>query len=145
MINIEQYLGPYRDHPEATFDKCQQAQGMLQKVNALLTEAKSRGAYNDEVNPSTGTQVSGSGNGGARPSDCPVGAPNSNHKKFRAVDVYDPRNKLDEWLDRYDSDGGKYNPTLERYGLYREHPASTQGWTHLSDLPPGSGNRTFRP
>lgn len=145
MIKLEDYLGNYREHPDATAEKREVASAMLVRVNALLAEAKSRAAYNDEINPATGTQVSGSGNGGARPSNSVIGAVNSNHKKFRAVDVYDPRNKLDDWLDKFDSDGGKYNPVLERHGLYREHGAATDGWCHLSDLAPGSKRRTFRP
>lgn len=58
------------------------------------------------------------------------------HESAHAVDVADPLNELDAWLD---------DEKLASYGLYREHPDATKGWTHLQNVPPGSHNRTFKP
>lgn len=135
MISLVDYFGPWEDSSDAT-DECHQAaQEMLDKVNPLLEEAEANGVEL-EMNPKTGTLVSGKTYGGFRPQDCPEGAPHSSHKEGRAVDVYDPHGALDRWVS---------DLILEKFDLYREHPADTSGWCHLSDKAPGSGKRTFHP
>lgn len=58
------------------------------------------------------------------------------HESANAVDVADPLNELDAWLD---------DDKLASYGLYREAPEATKGWVHLQNIPPGSHRRTFNP
>jgi hypothetical protein len=135
MISFAQYFGKWGGHPDATPDRQQNAQGLLAKVNVLLVAAKDEGVPLP-INPHTGSQVSGETLGGFRPQSCAIGAPNSKHKTGHAVDVYDPTNAIDNWLD---------DEKLEQFGLYREHPDSTRSWCHLSDVSPSSGRRTFQP
>lgn len=135
MISLADYFGIYANHSDANFGVWNAADVMLDKVNALLRHCD-RMQVKSQINPKTGTQISGEGNGGFRPKDCPVGAKNSAHKQGRAVDVYDPDGKLDELID---------DKLLEQYGLYREAPVATPTWVHLQDRPPGSGKRTFQP
>lgn len=111
------------------------AEVMLDKVNALLERALQEGVRL-ETNPHTGTLVGGEKNGGFRPQDCAIGAAKSAHKQARAVDIYDPDNALDGWLN---------DDILTEFGLYREAPTATNRWCHLSDKMPGSGRRTFQP
>lgn len=126
----------------------QAADELLGRVNRLLDSAKAAGAYDDEIDPDTGTQVSGSkggsGDGGWRPSDATTGAPNSKHKQGKAVDCYDPQNTLDLWLNTFE-DGYGGNTKLAEHGLWRENPVATRGWVHLQCVPPGSNKRTFFP
>lgn len=140
MISIRDYFSPRWGHPDATPEKIEAADDMLSKVNALLFEAEQAGVYHWQIDPDTGTNVSGSkngsGDGGFRPHDATTGAPRSKHKLARAVDVYDPDNRLDRWLTDY---------VLAKHGLYREAPEATSGWVHLQDVAPGSGTRTFFP
>ena len=131
MITIDDYLGPWREHPDVTEHVRLKAGLMLQMVNLLLL---SFGKC--EANPKTGTLISGTQYGGFRPQNCPQGSKNSSHKTGEGVDIYDPANRLDEWLT---------DETLEQYGLYRESPLHTKGWTHLTTRAPGSGKRTFLP
>lgn len=135
MISLADYLGVHADSPDATDARKAAAEAMLDSVNALLLEAE---AYGVELptNPKTGTLVSGETYGGFRPQSCPIGAPSSAHKEGRAVDVYDPTGALDKWIT---------DMRLEHFGLYREHPADTSGWCHLTDRAPGSERRTFHP
>ena len=135
MITIDDYFGPYAKHPDAKPGKWAVADIMLDKVNGLLEEAMEHGV--DFIdNPKTGTLVSGSENGGFRPMDCKTGAPLSAHKGGHAVDVFDPRNELDNWLT---------DEILTKHKLYREHPDDSPTWCHLQDTPPKSGKRTFKP
>lgn len=133
MISSRDYLGPWIDHEDATPDRKAAADVMLEKVNALLLEADAHGVE-FHINPHTATFVSGEKYGGFRPQDCPIGAPHSAHKEGRAVDVYDPHGDLDRWLT---------DARLAAHELYRETPASTNGWCHLQDRP--TANRTFNP
>jgi hypothetical protein len=135
MISVSDYLGPWSSHPDCTEARKESALLLLDKVNALLEQAEANGVEL-HTNPHTKTLVAGEAYGGFRPQDAPVGAPHSNHKEGHAVDVFDP----DGALDRYLTD-----MRLEQFALYRESPLDTEGWCHLSDLPPGSGKRTFRP
>ena len=135
MISIADYFGHWADHPAATPERKAAAAALLDAVNPLLMEAEANGIW-IQTNPHTSTMVSGETFGGFRPQDCPIGAPHSSHKEARAVDVYDPDNALDRWLT---------DARLEAHGLYREAPASTNTWCHLTDRAPGSGHRTFQP
>ena len=135
MITVEEYFGKKIGLPQVTAIMIENATGLLEKVNRCLTD------FGDVPNdPDTGTQISGAkggiGDGGFRLPFSATGAKSSKHKTAHAVDVYDPEGKLDAWLD---------DRKLTLYGLYRESPEATIGWTHLQDIPPGSGHRTFYP
>lgn len=135
MIFLNDYFGPWINHPDATEEVKKNAEIFLEKVASLLDEA-----FLNEIdlvdNPATGTLISGKTYGGFRPQDCPQGSKNSSHKVGRGVDIYDPLNALDNWIT---------DSILEKHGLYREAPLFTKTWTHLSDRAPGSGRRTFQP
>lgn len=133
MITLRDYFGPWIGHRDATPDRKAAAILMLSKVNALLKQAT---GLSLRENPVTGTMVSGLDLGGFRPQACLVGAKTSSHKEGRGVDVYDPDNHLDQWIT---------DAVLEAHDLYRESPAMTDGWVHLTDRPPSSKHRTFLP
>lgn len=135
MISVADYFGTHAGCADATDERENNAEALLEKVNALLEEAEAHGVELD-MNPATGTLVSGKTFGGFRPQDCTQGAPHSSHKEAMAVDVYDQMGALDRWVT---------DPILESHGLYREHPADTPGWTHLTTRAPASGRRTFHP
>lgn len=149
MISVKAYFGPKLGHPEATEAMVENAEALLGKVNALLERAGAECGYACEIDPDTGSSVSGSkggaGDGGFRLGASKTGATNSKHKLARAVDVYDPDDRLDTWISSFDSEGGAGNSLLEELGLYREAPGATPGWCHLQDLAPGSGRHTFNP
>ena len=135
MISLTDYFGPWIDSPDATPERKEAAQIMLDKVNAFLEEAEANGVE-IRTNPHTKTCVSGQTYGGFRPQSCPTGKPDSAHKEGRAVDVFDPDDALDAWTT---------DARLEAHGLYREAPSSTLKWLHLTDRAPHSGKRTFFP
>lgn len=135
MISIDEYVGPHSESEDWTPDRKANAEVLLEKVNPLLEAAEANGVPLD-MNPKTGSLVSGTQYGGFRPQSCPEGAPRSSHKEGQAVDVYDPHGYLDRWLT---------DLILEKNGLYREHPADTNGWCHLTTRAPGSGRRSFHP
>lgn len=62
------------------------------------------------------------------------------HMTARAVDLEDKDGRLDAWCM---SDLGQAQ--LKDIGLWLEHPDFTPNWCHLQMIPPGSGNRVFRP
>lgn len=136
MITLERYFAG-KLHSDA-HDMA--AADLLAHVNPLLIEAAQHGAYDYAVDCDTGCNISGSkggsGDGGFRLPDAKTGSPQSSHKEAKGIDIYDPFNKLDDWL----TDG-----TLATHGLYREHPSKTLGWCHLSTRKPGSKLRTFLP
>lgn len=144
MITLTQYFAgkPHAPGLEAVADE------LLDKVNRLLAEAHDAGEFGRPVCPNTGSEISGSkggsGDGGFRLSTATTGAATSSHKEARAVDVYDPGGRLDEWLDQFEHGVGD-NSKLAEYGLYREAPSATPGWCHLSTRAPKSGRRTFNP
>ncbi len=70
----------------------------------------------------------------------PRAAPNSKHMTGQAIDLYDPDEKLDNFLVSMEG-----STILKELGLWMEHPSATKGWTHLQSLPPKSGNRIFFP
>ena len=131
MITIDQYFGEFQH----TGDHVNNAKVLLNRVNVLIGDAKKYGVV-IKTNKATGSEISGSTFGGFRPEDCPQGAKLSSHKQAMAVDVYDPDNALDGWLD---------DIKLLKYDLYREHPEQTKSWCHLSTKAPKSGKRTFLP
>lgn len=130
MITLDQYFGS-KEHSPLQADN---AGILLDKVNKLIAETD----LPFPVNPKRGDQISGNkdGDGGFRLPDSKTGVAGSKHKQGHAVDIYDPLNELDKYLD---------DRILTLYGLYREHPDSTPTWTHLQSIPPGSGKRTFFP
>lgn len=135
MISIAEYVGPHAESPDWTPERKDAAVVLLEKVNELLAAAEHNGVELPD-NPKTGSLVSGTQYGGFRPQNCPDGAPHSSHKEGLAVDVYDPHGYLDRWIS---------DLILEKYGLYREHPADTPTWTHLTTRAPASGRRSFHP
>lgn len=140
MLTVDAYFGPRLNHPELTDALRENAQLLVERVNVLLEAARELRVYSPRVDPDTGTCVSGSkgnsGDGGWRPSDSKTGGPSSKHRTAHAVDIFDPVDALDTWLD---------DDTLYAYGLYRERASDTPGWCHLQDVAPGSGHRTFIP
>lgn len=145
IISIDDYFSCWITHPDVTPDRMAKAVKLLPKVNGLLQDALDKQVPLN-INPVTGTYVSGrkNGYGGFRPQDCPQGATKSAHKDGRGVDVYDFGDALDEWLDSFETGNGG-NTKLEEFGLYREAPYATESWLHLSDRAPGSGHRTYDP
>lgn len=135
MLTVEHYFGKFTElaKDEELFAN---ATGLLRNVNMLLSAYVSHRGSDMPINPSTGNIISGSLYGGIRPLDCPQGAAKSSHKKGLAVDIYDPKNELDAWLN---------DITLLKFNLYREHPDSTPHWCHLTINSPASGHRTFKP
>ena len=144
MITPEQYFGAKPHDAEQEI----MADDLLVRVNALIAEAERSLEFTSAICPNTGTQISGSkggtGDGGFRLPTATTGSPQSSHKQAKAVDVYDPLDKLDEWLDQFEHGVGD-NTKLAEHGLYREAPAHTPTWCHLSTRRPGSGRRTFNP
>ena len=145
MITIEQY---FREKPR-TDEHETAAVDLLERVNALIDEAVVAGAFKRTIDPDTGTEISGSrggaGDGGFRLPNATTGKSLSSHKEAKGVDVFDPYEQLDDWLTAFEHDGSGGNSKLEEYGLYREAPGATPGWTHLTTRAPGSGRRTFNP
>ena len=135
MISLDDYFKAYADHPALTDEIRENAEKLLDRVNALLDECEGMG-WNPRINPATETMISGQKNGGWRPPECAIGAPGSSHKQGRGVDIADADNSLDALI----TDG-----MLVRHGLFREAPDFTKSWTHLTDRSPRSGKRTFSP
>lgn len=144
MITLEAYFGAKPHDAEQEI----MADDLLTRVNALIAEAEASVEFTSTVCPNTGTQISGSkggtGDGGFRLPTATTGSPKSSHKQAKAVDVFDPLDKLDEWLDKYEHGVGD-NRMLAKHGLYRESPAHTPTWCHLQTRVPLSGRRTFNP
>src|SRR5579885_2530065 len=134
MISTDDY---FKGHPDLRTPELEAAaDGLLEKVDALRLEAEGAGV-DFFTNPHTGTDVAGDGNGGIRPIETKVGAPDSQHKHAHAVDVYDPSRKFASWcLAHFER--------LVAYGLHMEDPRWTWSqygnhWVHLKDMPPVSG------
>lgn len=66
--------------------------------------------------------------------------PITNHMKGGAMDLDDPDDKLDEWLE---SDDGK--KVVKELDLYIENKKYTKGWAHIQVIRTKSGNRYFIP
>ena len=142
MISLEDYFGPWRYSPDANDVVVGNAEVFLPKANALLDRYETDTGQEVQQNPVTSNrmhhrdEISGQQYGGFRPQACPQGAPDSSHKQGRGGDVFDPDNAIDDWLT---------DELLTEFGLYREAPASTPRWCHLTDREPRSGHRTFQP
>lgn len=135
MILFKEYFGKFLDHKDATEEVKENAIVLLERVNDLLEYSFEFGV-DMVLNPLTKTYISGAKYGGFRPQNCPIGAPKSAHKTGEAVDIYDPKNLLDNWIN---------DVILSRFNLYRESPLSTPKWTHLTTRSPKSNRRTFSP
>lgn len=155
MISLLQYFsnpttGEEKQH---TDEHEREAADVLARRQALRDDyhAANPGRASPDVDPDTGTEISGkrngSGDGGFRLRGNHTSAPGvfSSHEEARAVDDSDQDNGLDDWLTLFDSEDGRHNAMLERHGLYREHPSATPTWCHLTTRPPKSGKRTFLP
>lgn len=138
MITLAQYAGihavtdDWKNHPERITD----AKELLRRVNAMLYTLSQIQVYDNKINPKTNSQISGETFGGFRPQSCPIGAPESSHKVGMGIDVFDPKDILDDYLD-------KHPEYLAQYDLYRELAKSTPGWCHLQTRK--TSKRTFKP
>lgn len=141
MISMADYFGKYgKDHKDVTPARYANAQRLLTKVNSLMAIAMVNG-IEFPVNPNTKTQISGVTNGGYRPQNCPIGAPNSAHKQCLAVDIFDPKGEIDEWL----NNSKEAREAIKDLDMYFEAMSATVGWSHWSILKPASGRRFFSP
>lgn len=131
MITLEQYFGRFSH----TAEQQGNAELLLARVNLLLDDAVKYGVVL-KIDPDTKCFIGGNQYGGFRPENCPIGAQKSAHKLAMAVDIYDPYNALDVWLD---------DAKLLKYNLCREHPDYTPSWVHLSTKMAKSGKLTFIP
>ena len=136
MITLQDYFGD-KPHPN---EYNLNALTLLYRVNNLIAAYTTDTGKLPEINPITGSQVSGSkgGDGGFRLPTSTTGSSRSAHKLGMAIDLYDHGEHLDKWLDAKPD-------ALIKYDLYREEPASTINWCHLSTRKPLSGKRTFTP
>jgi hypothetical protein len=137
MITLNEYVGPHRASKDWTPAREQNATKLLAACAALEVEMVDDGVV-FPTNPATGSGVSGQTFGGFRPQDCPQGAPDSSHKEAQAVDRYDPKNEIDDWI-------VKHLDRLAFHGLYIEHPSATSTWSHWTTRAPKSGRRVFYP
>jgi hypothetical protein len=112
---------------------------MLDKVNDLLDHAAAEQDcdYLRVIDVDTGSCISGvkggAGDGGFRLATSTTGDASSKHRTAHAVDVFDPGNKLDDWIT---------DEILARFGLWRERPEITPGWCHLQDVVTLTGKRS---
>lgn len=137
LLSLDQYFGPWRNHPDASKPRRENALRLLAAVEKLAALAVADGVV-FRANPKTGSVVSGLQYGGFRPQSCCEGAPNSSHKDALAVDLFDPAGKIDAWcLANIDK--------LEACKIYIEHPSATKAWSHWTLRPPKSGRRAFFP
>lgn len=143
MITVEDYFRKPHSVEQRT-----EAEVLLRTVRAMVNEAVENDAFTWKADPDTNCCISGQkggdGDGGFRTPGSRTGGAGSAHREAKAVDVYDPENLLDTWLDAFEGPDGQ-NTKLAEHGLYREHPTDTPGWCHLQTRPPGSGRRTFNP
>lgn len=137
MITAADYFGQYAEHPDATAERRYHATALLDVVNDLREVAAADGCELP-VNPATGCGISGNGNGGFRPQDCKVGAPDSTHKDGSGIDNYDPLRQFASWCLAHPEE-------LEKRGLHMEDPRWTPTWVHLQDVPPKSGRLVYIP
>ena len=137
MITLEDYFGPYWDHPDKTEEVERNAMDLLRKCNALYCMAELDNCPLP-INPKTGTGVSGKTEGGFRPHDSHTGAPNSTHKTGQGVDRYDPERRLAAWILAHPE-------SLKECDLYMEDCRWAVGWVHLQSIPPRSKKRVYIP
>lgn len=136
-ITLDDYFAAYAGHSEITAEMQAFAADLLDRVNALREEAEADGVV-FQLNPATGTYISGQRNGGWRPSDCPIGAPSSAHKQAKGVDNFDPTRRFASWC-------MAHHDRLRHHGLTMERPEWTPTWVHLQSRPVASGVVAFVP
>lgn len=133
MITLNDYITASGKYPERlksselTDEVKKNAQKLLDKVNALLKDLNLK-----DIKVSSGFRPS------AVNANIKGAAKKSNHLSGNALDLLDPKNKLDELF-------MNNLKLLEKHGLYLEHPSKTNTWSHLQQVPPASGNRVFMP
>lgn len=136
-LHVEQYFGKWLKSKDVTIAIIDNAKALVNECNRLIERLEGEGVILI-INPLTQSLIGGETLGGFRPQDCPIGAPQSAHKQGLAVDIYDPDNKIDNWLYKNQS-------ALKEFKLYFEHPAATNHWSHWSLRAPKSGRRFFYP
>jgi len=140
MITLKQYFGKFLDHEDVTDEIRSNATSLLAACEKLESLAIADGVV-FLINPITKSGISGTQYGGFRPQSCVIGATKSSHKIGRAIDLYDPEGKIDQWCFAHSEREGY----LSQCGIYIEHPSKTLGWSHWTTRRPGSGNRVFFP
>jgi hypothetical protein len=135
MITLQQYIGPWKNCKDWNDTVEQNANDLIERVNALLDDYAIDGGI-VPINPKTKSEISGETGGGFRPQDYPVGASKSTHKTGQGVDLYDRSDLLKKWLVRKPE-------ILIKHGLYMEAPAFTDTWCHLQTR--ATRNRIFYP
>ncbi len=134
MISLNDYItssGKYPErakHVELTEEVRKNATILLELVNVLLVDLN---VENVKVSS------------GFRPSDVnskvPGAAKGSLHKVGMAIDLEDAEGSIDELI-------AKHPEMLDKYGLWLENPASTNGWSHLDNgTRPARKIRIFHP
>jgi hypothetical protein len=137
IITVAQYVGIHANSPDWTPERASNALKLLDACARLSTKMESDGIV-FQINPKTGSCVSGETYGGFRPQDCLIGAPHSAHKNGEAVDIFDHENVIDNYLIAHQQ-------LLEDFDLYIEASSTTPGWSHWSTRRPASGHRIFFP
>ena len=128
-ITLKQMLGPYVAHPAmraiVVLNNCA---ATLLVVNKLR-EIAAKDGVELTWNQNQLSLISGSGNGGVRPPDCPVGAAHSQHKNGNGLDGCDIDQSFMRWcLANLD--------VLRNLGVWLEHPQWTPHWTHMQRVAP---------
>ena len=134
MILLDEYF----NNKKALSLHTDNAKVLLVYVNNLLTEYIRSTKKQLPINGLTHNLISGNlnGDGGYRLTDSKTGAKLSSHKLGKGIDIFDPKNELDDWIT---------DEILERNYLFREHPTHTSHWCHLTTRYPSSRKRTFYP
>ena len=129
MVTLEEYFrdSVARGH-EPTKDETDNALALLVKVNALFTHLGvdpplTSGHRTREKKLELRAQGYGAALGGT-------------HESGEGGDWADEDGEIDDSIT---------DELLERFGLYREHPAATRRWAHLQTRSPRSGRRSFYP
>jgi len=134
MLTLADYFKAHGGPARFSREIVENAVDLIARTNALLTDAVKSGQVDLDVNPVTGTLISGRIDGGIRLPNSATGVGTSSHKEGRGVDIYDADGDIDGWIT---------DEVLTRHGLYREHPSQTKSWCHLTTRAPRSGKRTF--
>ena len=137
MFTLKDYAGPHATSPDWNAERQANAQRLILACAKLQDELQDAGIH-FQLNPRTGTTISGETFGGFRPQSCPIGAHDSAHKTGEAVDRYDPDGSIDDYL-------MTHQELLAECGIYIEHPSATHGWSHWSVRAPASGHHVFVP
>jgi len=130
-------IGIWHFSPDLTEEIKSNIDDLTERCNKLIGLMELAGVVFYK-NPSTKSIVSGATLGGFRPKNSSVGASRSNHKIGKAVDIFDPKNEIDEFC-------MNNLALLEQCGIWIEHPSATEKWSHWQSVPPKSGRRVFYP